>query len=208
MAKKQQTLNQNNAAMQRSSSLSSNKASNKTSTSQSSSKNGSTTNTWSHSYVSTSPNTSLPTYNQQTYSSSTFNKGMPDTYKKNTISSSYLNQDMPGKYKMDTVQAQKYNGPAYNAQEYVSDYKPTEFVNNYKTSQYNSKYMPQIEQRMNDVANWSYDPMQDASYQALAAVYGARGNLAAKNSLADTAQAMRYLQHSRQGISTTRSLHP
>ena len=40
---------------------------------------------------------------------------------------------------------------------------------------------------MNAVNNWNYDPLQDASYQALAKIYGARGNTAAKNTLADAA---------------------
>ena len=57
----------------------------------------------------------------------------------------------------------------------------------YKIGSYNSQYAPQVEEALNKVTNWSYDPMQDASYQALAKVYGARGNIAAKNSLADAA---------------------
>ena len=52
---------------------------------------------------------------------------------------------------------------------------------------YTSKYGDQINQALNTVTNFAYDPMQDASYQALAKVYGARGNLAAKDTLADAA---------------------
>lgn len=52
---------------------------------------------------------------------------------------------------------------------------------------YSSKYGKQIDAALNNVTNFKYDPMQDASYQALAKVYGARGNIAAKDTLADAA---------------------
>jgi hypothetical protein len=57
----------------------------------------------------------------------------------------------------------------------------------YTPQTYASVYQPQIDEAMNKVTNWNYDPMQDANYQALAKVYGARGNTAAKNSMADAA---------------------
>lgn len=57
----------------------------------------------------------------------------------------------------------------------------------YVPQTYTSAYQPQIDEVMNKVTNWNYDPMQDANYQALAKVYGARGNTAAKNSMADAA---------------------
>ena len=57
----------------------------------------------------------------------------------------------------------------------------------YTPGTYASPYEAQLNDALNKVTNWSYDPMQDASYQALAKVYGARGNIAAKNSLADAA---------------------
>ena len=57
----------------------------------------------------------------------------------------------------------------------------------YQAGTYNSQYGDQISNALNTVTNWKYDPMSDANYQALAKVYGARGNIAAKNSLADAA---------------------
>lgn len=60
-------------------------------------------------------------------------------------------------------------------------------VQPYQVGKYNSKYANQVAQSRDQLTNWQYDPMQDASYQALAKVYGARGNLAAKNTLADAA---------------------
>lgn len=102
----------------------------------------------------------------------------PAQYKPMSIDVNTLNQGMPDAYQAQTYEAQNYGGPTYDAQQYQ---------NGYQAGTYDSKYMPQIEQRLNDVANWKYDPLQDASYQALAAVYGARGNQAAKNSLADAA---------------------
>lgn len=52
---------------------------------------------------------------------------------------------------------------------------------------YTSKYGAQIDAALNNVTNFKYDPLKDASYQALAKVYGARGNIAAKDTLADAA---------------------
>ena len=99
-------------------------------------------------------------------------------------------------YFTGTYNAQHYDGPAYEANPYVSNYQaqeyqgnytPQEYSDSYNPAQYNSKYMPQIEEGLNKITNWSYDPLADANYQALAKVYGARGNQAAKNSLADAA---------------------
>ena len=149
-----------------------------------------------HQYVSTKPNTSLPTYEQQTYSSTTFNKDMPYSYKPNTVTanvydgptfqaqeytSNYTPQNYQNGYRPGT-----FNGN-YQARSYTSNYKPTEFTDTYNPGQYQSAYLPKIESALNNVTNWNYDPMQDASYQALAKVYGARGNLAAKSTLADAA---------------------
>ena len=58
---------------------------------------------------------------------------------------------------------------------------------NYKLRTYTSKYGDQLNAALDTVTNFKYDPMQDASYQALAKVYGARGNIAAKDTLADAA---------------------
>lgn len=73
-------------------------------------------------------------------------------------------------------------------------YKPT-YINassptapaDYKADSYNSKYRKKLSKALNNVIGWKYDPMKDASYQALAKVYGARGNQAAKDTLGDAA---------------------
>ena len=57
----------------------------------------------------------------------------------------------------------------------------------YVPQTYTSQYGGQIDAALNDITNFKYDPMQDVSYQALAKVYGARGNIAAKDTLADAA---------------------
>lgn len=57
----------------------------------------------------------------------------------------------------------------------------------YQAGTYTSQYGDQISNALNTVTNWKYDPMSDANYQALAKVYGARGNIAAKDTLADAA---------------------
>ena len=116
---------------------------------------------------------------------------MQPTYTASYYSGSYKPTEYKGNYN-----AQHYTGPTYNASQYTSNYTPTEFKNNYQAQQYNdsynpeqyqSKYMPQIEDTLNRVTNWRYDPMQDASYQALASVYAAKGNQAARNTLGDAA---------------------
>lgn len=56
---------------------------------------------------------------------------------------------------------------------------------NYELKTYKSKYGNQLNTALDTVTNFKYDPMQDASYQALAKIYGARGNIAAKDTLAD-----------------------
>lgn len=57
----------------------------------------------------------------------------------------------------------------------------------YVPKTYTSQYGGQIDAALNEITNFKYDPLQDASYQALAKVYGARGNIAAKDTLADAA---------------------
>ena len=57
----------------------------------------------------------------------------------------------------------------------------------YQLGTYTPKYGEQVESALNNVVNWKYDPMNDANYQALAKIYGARGNQAAKDTLADAA---------------------
>lgn len=67
-------------------------------------------------------------------------------------------------------------------------YKPVKNnVKAYTPGSYKSQYQGQLNDAMKTVTDWKYDPLQDASYQALAKVYGERGNRAAKNTLADAA---------------------
>ena len=69
----------------------------------------------------------------------------------------------------------------------VAAYTPTTYANAYKPGTYNSQYTDRLNTALDAVTNWKYDPLQDASYQALAKVYNAQGNIAAKNSMADAA---------------------
>lgn len=52
---------------------------------------------------------------------------------------------------------------------------------------YSSKYQTQIDDSLNKVTNFKYDPLQDANYKALAKVYNANGERAAKNTMGDAA---------------------
>lgn len=66
-------------------------------------------------------------------------------------------------------------------------YNPVAYVKRSKPGNYTSAYSTQLNTARNNLLNFKYDPMQDANYQALAAVYGARGNRAAKDTLGDAA---------------------
>lgn len=66
-------------------------------------------------------------------------------------------------------------------------YNPVAYVKRTKPGNYTSAYSAQLNTARNNLLNFKYDPMQDANYQALAAVYGARGNQAAKDTLGDAA---------------------
>lgn len=66
-------------------------------------------------------------------------------------------------------------------------YKPMSYAKIAKPGEYKSAYGNQIAASRNQLMNWKYDPMKDANYQALAAVYGARGNQAAQDTLGDAA---------------------
>lgn len=52
---------------------------------------------------------------------------------------------------------------------------------------YTSQYADQLNAARDNLVNWRYNPLEDASYQAFAKIYGARGNQAAKDTLADAA---------------------
>ena len=121
------------------------------------------------------------TVKKVTTSSSTKTKGQgsatPVTVVQPSIPADYQASTYNGTYKQGNYNASKYNGT----------YNPKTYKSGYKQGTYNSKYQKQVDAALNNVVNWNYDPMQDANYQALAKVYNAQGNLAAKNSLADAA---------------------
>ncbi len=59
-----------------------------------------------------------------------------------------------------------------------------------ETPAYESKYQNQIDSALSNVTNrqdFTYDPLKDANYQALAKVYNKQGNQAAQNTLGDAA---------------------
>lgn len=68
---------------------------------------------------------------------------------------------------------------AVNTAQYVA---PT-----YVAPTYTSKYGEQLDSALKGVTDFSYDPLKDASYQALAKVYSKRGEQAAKNTMGDAA---------------------
>ena len=57
----------------------------------------------------------------------------------------------------------------------------------YTPQAYSSPYQSQLAGALDEVTNFKYDPLQDASYTALARIYGERGNIAAKDTLGDAA---------------------
>lgn len=60
----------------------------------------------------------------------------------------------------------------------------------YERPAYESKYQGQLDAAIDNVANrkeFTYDPLKDANYQALAKVYGKQGEQAAKNTMGDAA---------------------
>lgn len=66
-------------------------------------------------------------------------------------------------------------------------YNPMSYVKLKKPGTYTSPYESQLNTARDQILNFKYDPMADANYQALAKIYGARGNIAAKDTLADAA---------------------
>lgn len=69
----------------------------------------------------------------------------------------------------------------------AQEYTPKTFNETFSADPYVSEYKDRADQARENVINFQYDPLKDASYQSLAKVYGQRGNLAAKNSLGDAA---------------------
>lgn len=69
----------------------------------------------------------------------------------------------------------------------AQEYTPKTFNETFSVDPYVSEYKDRADQARENVINFQYDPLKDASYQSLAKVYGQRGNIAAKNSLGDAA---------------------
>ena len=68
-----------------------------------------------------------------------------------------------------------------------TSYNPLSYVQVAKPGAYTSAYQGQLDASRNQILNFKYNPMNDANYQALAKIYGARGNQAAKDTLGDAA---------------------
>lgn len=73
-------------------------------------------------------------------------------------------------------------------------YNPVSYTKAAKPGNYTSAYTKQINaarQQMDaaraNLMNFKYDPLQDAQYQAMAQVYGTRGNIAAQDTLGEAA---------------------
>ena len=73
----------------------------------------------------------------------------------------------------------------YNPISYIQAAKPGNYASAY-TKQMNAARKAMDTARTN-LMNFKYDPLQDAQYQAMAQVYGARGNQAAQDTLGDAA---------------------
>ena len=121
-------------------------------------------------------------YSQTSFSSSSYG----GTYKPNTIQSTFKAKDAKNTYKPQSYEANTLQN-TYRPTELNVNYNPEMYKSNYQIGNYQSQYQGQLDDALNRVTNWNYDPMQDANYRALAKVYSAQGNLAAKNSLADAA---------------------
>lgn len=66
-------------------------------------------------------------------------------------------------------------------------YNPISYVQAKNPGTYTSAYASQLSAARNQLMNYKYDPMQDANYQALAKIYGARGNQAAQDTIGEAA---------------------
>lgn len=66
-------------------------------------------------------------------------------------------------------------------------YNPISYIKYKNPGAYTSQYANQLASARNQLMNFRYNPLEDASYQALAQVYNARGNQAAQDTLADAA---------------------
>lgn len=77
------------------------------------------------------------------------------------------------------------------ALKYVTAAKPTysKVANtaSYQAPTFESKYGSQLDSALNNVTNFKYDPLQDASYRQLAKSYNQLGNQAARNTMGEVA---------------------
>lgn len=89
--------------------------------------------------------------------------------------------------KLSAYTPSTWEGGEYTPTTWDKEYTPSQFTETYTPGVYESQYTDQINAARDKVTNWKYDPLEDASYQALQKVYTNRGNLAAKSSLADAA---------------------
>lgn len=64
---------------------------------------------------------------------------------------------------------------------------PVSYVKAKSPGKYKSNLTGKINSYRNQLMNFKYNPMQDASYQALAQIYGARGEQAAQDTMGDAA---------------------
>lgn len=67
------------------------------------------------------------------------------------------------------------------------EYTPVENTAAYEKPEYTSRYQDQLDSALGSVVNFQYDPTKDASYQALANIYNARGQTAAKDTMGQAA---------------------
>ncbi|MDO4486027.1 MAG: hypothetical protein Q4C46_05455 [Bacillota bacterium] len=73
---------------------------------------------------------------------------------------------------------------------YVNAGTKPKFTEEYKQAAYNSNYQSQIDSALDKVTNreeFTYDPLKDANYQAMAKLYQKQGEQAAQNTLGDAA---------------------
>ena len=68
-----------------------------------------------------------------------------------------------------------------------TSYNPMAYTKVANPGNYTSAYTNQINTARNQLMNFRYDPLQDARYQAMAQIYGARGNQAAQDTLGEAA---------------------
>lgn len=73
-------------------------------------------------------------------------------------------------------------------------YNPISYTRTARPGNYTSAYIKQMrtarkqmDKARADLMNFKYDPLKDAQYQAVAQVYGARGNVAAQDTLGEAA---------------------